>query len=97
MISNHAPITKLHLTRNSRGDVQFFVETSDGTCYLTNVTENLSQLYYNFSLSVVSSSNSIEERLLFLNSRVRNKLTYTLVGSFNNLIEIADTYPELLL
>lgn len=96
MITNHAPITKLHLTRSSQGNVQFFVETSDGTCYLTQAAENLSQLYYDFRLSIISSSNSIKERLLFLNSvnRIRK---FTLVGSFNNLAEIADTYPELLL
>lgn len=99
MITNHAPITKYHLTCNSRGSVQFFVETSDGQCYLTRVVNSLSDLYYNFSLELISHCTSIDCRLDFLNSSTgpADRVRFKLLGSFDSLDEILQTCPELLL
>lgn len=97
MITNHAPITKLHLTRNSQNSVQFFVETSDGNCYLTRVVNNLAELYHDFHLDLQSTSTTIDERLDFLNTTSSPRIRFTLVGSFDNLDEILQTIPELLL
>ena len=97
MITNHAPITKLHLTRNSQNSVQFFVETSDGNCYITRVINNLAELYYDFYLDLQSTSTTIDDRLDFLNAASSPRVRFTLVGSFNSLDEILQTSPELLL
>ena len=96
MITNHAPITKFHLTRNSRNSVQFFVETSDGNCYLTRVADNLTELYHDFYLAPITPT-TIDDRLDFLNTALSPRIQFTLVGSFDSLDEILQTSPELLL
>lgn len=97
MITNHAPIIKFHLTRNSQNSVQFFVETSDGNCYLTRVADNLAELYHEFCLHLQSTSTTIDDRLDFLNAASSPRIRFTLVGSFDSLDEILQTSPELLL
>ena len=97
MITNHAPITKFHLTRNSQNSVQFFVETSDGNCYITRVVNNLAELYHDFYLDLQPTSTTIVDRLDFLNAASAPRVRFTLVGSFDSLDEILQTSPELLL
>ena len=97
MITNHAPIIKFHLTRNSQNSVQFFVETSDGNCYITRVVNNLAELYHDFYLDLQPTSTTIVDRLDFLNAASAPRVRFTLVGSFDSLDEILQTSPELLL